>query len=117
MRHSAARAMAPTDRHFAGLAPELRIPGKLALAAALLIPLSGCAEPTFTADDDTCRSALASADAVDAFEWLSQPSGGERRLGVLSTDEGLAFAHELQARGANAVTVFGVVKRPGPPPS
>ena len=113
----AADTKARTTRPHVGASPASRRPVAIGLAAVLLLPLAACADPTFPADDAACLKALDSPDAVDAFEWLAHPSGGEKHLGDLSTDQGLAFAHELQARGARSVRAFGIGKRQGLPPS
>jgi hypothetical protein len=74
-------------------------------------------DPEFSFDDAACETALKAEDAVEADAWLKDPYGGEKHLGALSTDQGLALYHELEARGAVRVVAVGVSKRPGRKPA
>jgi hypothetical protein len=90
----------------------------LGLSAVAFGLLASCGDdPIFPFDDATCEAAQNRPDAVDAFDWLKDPYGGEKHLGAWSTEQGLAFAHELQARGAVRVVAVGVHPGLGPEPS
>ncbi|MFO0910205.1 MAG: hypothetical protein U0794_17990 [Isosphaeraceae bacterium] len=85
---------------------------------ALTLSQIGCGdEPVFPFDDAACKASLTRSDAVDAFAWFKDPYGGEKRLGDWSTDQGLAFAHQLEILGAKRVVAVGVHEVPGTPPS
>jgi hypothetical protein len=86
-----------------------------ALAVTSLVALASCGnEELGRFDDAFCKSALEDPESVDAFEWFKDPHGGQKRLGDWSTDEGLAFAHQLEARGAKRVVAVGIRRDPGP---
>lgn len=88
------------------------------LAAVFAIVLSACGpnETRDSFDDAHCQAALNSPDSLDAFDWFKNPSGGPKRLGSLSTDQGLALAHELENRGATRVVAGYVRSVPTPEP-
>lgn len=86
-----------------GRSPTLLRRTAVALAA---VALGSCAtdlpEPH---DDAACLAALSDPDSEDAIEWFKRPFPGSKRVVGHTTDDGLAFATELQARGAMAITV------------
>ena len=88
------------------------------LAAGLAIAtLASCGGLPLTANDDAfCERAIHQPGSVEVFAWLKDPHGGRKRFGEWSTDEGLAFAHELDARGVKAMTAVGIRKFPGAEP-
>lgn len=93
--------------------PRLAAAAVVGLSAIALGSLASCGDdPPFPFDDATCEVALKGPDAVVADTWLKDPYGGEKHLGSWSTDQGLAFYHELEARGAARVVAVGVVTRP-----
>ena len=104
--------------------PRLRTCRRLSAVVALGLAAVGMGwflscgdDQEFPFDDATCETALKGEDAVAADEWLKDPYGGEKRIGGWSTDLGLAFYHELEARGAVRIVAVGVSKRPGREPS
>jgi hypothetical protein len=75
------------------------------LATAAAVWLAACqAEKPLPLDDAACQRALDDPVSVEAQDWL-RTSPGPNRLGRLSTDEGLALAHELERRGAGRAVV------------
>ena len=64
-------------------------------------------------NDLACEKAMNEAESVDAFDWFKDPTGGPKRLGKWSNDEGLAFAETLQMKGAKRVVTVGVSRRKG----
>jgi hypothetical protein len=99
-----------------------RRPGLAVIVAvglsASLGSLASCGDdPPDPFDDATCEAAIKGTDAVDAFDWLKDPHGGEKHLGSWSTDAGLAFAYELEGRGAVRILAVRVQKRQGAEPS
>lgn len=92
-------------------APRRRPPALAALAACALA--SCVADRTVDVDDPACEAALKGADAVDAFAWFKDPYGGPKRLGDWTNDQGLAFAHQLEIRGAKRVVAVGVTRATG----
>ena len=98
--------------------PRLAAAALVGLSALALWSLASCGDdPLFPFDDAACETALKGSDAVAADTWLKDPYGGEKHLGAWSTDQGLAFFHELEARGAERVVAVRVVTRPGKEPS
>jgi hypothetical protein len=99
-----------------------RIPprrGRPGLAVALAIvslgPLASCGnEELGRFDDAFCKSALEDPESVDAFAWFKDPDGGQKRLGDWTTDQGVAFAHQLESRGAKRVVAVGIRRDAGP---
>jgi len=100
-------------------APTRLRPTRLAaVAACALGGLASCGgeAPVDPWTDVACEAALKKSDAVDALTWFKDPYGGPKRLGALSNDEGLAFAHKLDARGATRVVAVGVTAVKGAEP-
>lgn len=91
---------------------------KTSLAAVFAFVFSSCGPgDTLDAfDDASCQAALNAPDSLDAFDWFKNPAGGLKRLGSLSTDQGLALAHELEKRGASRVVAAHVRSVPTPEP-
>src|SRR5438874_10474046 len=85
-----------------------RFAAVLGLAAAALGLLVSCddGEP-IPFDDVACEKLLKAPGAVDASEWLRTPPG-PNMLGAMTTEEGLAFASKLDARGAKRVVAVGI---------
>lgn len=90
----------------------------LALTAGSLAALGSCGSdrPLDEYDDAICERALNADGSIDALVWFKDPYGGPKRLGEWSTDQGLAFAHALEALGAKWIVVVGVRKIEGPEP-
>jgi hypothetical protein len=67
-------------------------------------------------DDAFCEKLVKDPESVDVLDWLKDPFGGPKRLGALSTDEGLAFAHQLIGFDPKRILVANVhtVKAPDP---
>lgn len=77
----------------------------IGLAAALL---ASCGDVPDPHDDAQCLAALNDPESVNAFDWFKDPYGGPKMLGGWSTDEGLAFAHQLEGKGARRVVAVGI---------
>lgn len=77
----------------------------LAIAA---VALASCGEVPDAHDDARCLAAINDPESINAFEWFKGPYGGPKIVGGWSTDEGLAFAHQLEAKGAKRVVAVGI---------
>jgi hypothetical protein len=88
----------------------------LVLAATAVGALPSCnADPPPNAHDDHyCEKLIRDPANIDAFAWFKDPFGGAKRLGSWSTEEGLAFAHRLEAHGAVRIVAVGVHRVEGP---
>jgi hypothetical protein len=68
-------------------------------------------------DDRFCENALKSANSLDALDWLKTPAPGAIWLIGRGRDDSMAFAHELEIKGAKRIVAVAVRTVPGPPPA
>ena len=89
----------------------------IAVAAGAFGSLASCgSDLAIDWNDAACESALNDAENINAFAWFRDPSGGPKRLGAWSNDEGLAFVEVLQSKGAKRVAAVGLSRVNGADP-
>jgi hypothetical protein len=99
--------------------PRIRPKPAVALAVLAIGGLSSCGleiDSPDPHDDASCEAAFNDPDSADAFEWLKKPFTGPKRVVGKTTDDGLAYAHELESRGAKRITAVRVRTVAGPEP-
>jgi hypothetical protein len=89
--------------------------GLVAVPYALLVSTDDLASSD-SFDDAYCEKLTRDPENVDVLEWLKDPFGGQKRMGSLSTDEGLSFVHQLVAYDPKRILAVNVhtVKVPEP---
>jgi len=85
-----------------------RMAAVAAVAAALGCLASCSGDVPDPHDDQSCEAALGDPDSRDLFAWLNHHSAGPKRLIGGTTEDALAFAHELERHGARRITAARV---------
>ena len=75
----------------------------LALGLARLVLTMGESASSDAFDDPFCARALNDPESVNLEDWLKDPYGGPKRLGSLTTDEGLSLFHGLLSFGSGRI--------------